>query len=477
MLIWILAAVVWSRRRARVGLFEAQWVEYVERRRPRAGLPPELDGLRILHLSDFHLGTLSLNGAGAEKAVAWASRSELDLVAVTGDLVSAAQRGDAVARASAGAAAAAPRRRTPCSGTTTSPPRATPSVAAADLERGRGRAQLLERRVRARSTSRASVSRSPAATRARAAGARTGRSPIPDADLRILLCTSPTSMRMAPAWVSSSSSPATSTAARSASRPRAGRSGSSICVPLLGGRLRAAGGRRSSRLARPGDELRPVPLPRPARGELRPATLRTRRVDSRSGMAYQPLVRLDRGRRSTHAPPPCVDCVFWQSPRGGRRRRSAGPSGSRRTGAPGARSTSADGDRLARLRPVRAGSPLPAGERAARRARRRHDAVLVTCAYLVDLSAPVGAAEPLPRGHRRGARPGHQGDRDLRLPLSGGRERLRALPRPPDGLPVRLPRRLRLRRRRWEGDVALARLELGGLQPVEDGSRRGRSAG
>ena len=43
-------------------LFEAQWVELLERDAPVRGLPAELDGLRVLHVSDFHLGTLSLNG-------------------------------------------------------------------------------------------------------------------------------------------------------------------------------------------------------------------------------------------------------------------------------------------------------------------------------------------------------------------------------------------------------------------------------
>jgi predicted MPP superfamily phosphohydrolase len=69
-------------------LFEAQWVELLERDAPVRGLPAELDGLRVLHVSDFHLGTLSLNGRALHKAVDWASQRDLDLVAVTGDLVS-----------------------------------------------------------------------------------------------------------------------------------------------------------------------------------------------------------------------------------------------------------------------------------------------------------------------------------------------------------------------------------------------------
>lgn len=61
---------------------------------PLPGLAPELDGFRILHLSDFHLGTLSLNGRALERAVSWAEQNDLDLVAMTGDLLSH-QRGEA----------------------------------------------------------------------------------------------------------------------------------------------------------------------------------------------------------------------------------------------------------------------------------------------------------------------------------------------------------------------------------------------
>jgi predicted MPP superfamily phosphohydrolase len=51
------------------------------------GLPAGLDGLRVLHLSDLHLGTASLNGRVWRAAVAWAEEERPDLVAVTGDLV------------------------------------------------------------------------------------------------------------------------------------------------------------------------------------------------------------------------------------------------------------------------------------------------------------------------------------------------------------------------------------------------------
>jgi predicted MPP superfamily phosphohydrolase len=69
-------------------LFEAQWVEQREVDVPLADLPEELDGLTILHLSDLHLGTVSLNGRALEQAVAWAERDSIDLVLLTGDLLS-----------------------------------------------------------------------------------------------------------------------------------------------------------------------------------------------------------------------------------------------------------------------------------------------------------------------------------------------------------------------------------------------------
>lgn len=55
---------------------------------PLLGLPPELDGLRIAHLSDFHLGVPSRGRRAAERAVEWVAERQPDLVAVTGDLLS-----------------------------------------------------------------------------------------------------------------------------------------------------------------------------------------------------------------------------------------------------------------------------------------------------------------------------------------------------------------------------------------------------
>jgi len=51
------------------------------------GLPDELDGLRIAHLSDFHLGTPSRGSTAVARGVAWAAERRPDLVCVTGDLL------------------------------------------------------------------------------------------------------------------------------------------------------------------------------------------------------------------------------------------------------------------------------------------------------------------------------------------------------------------------------------------------------
>ena len=63
-----------------------------------AGLPAELDGVRIVHLSDFHLGLPSRGARAVERGVAWARERDPDLVCLTGDLVSR-PRGEAKLRA------------------------------------------------------------------------------------------------------------------------------------------------------------------------------------------------------------------------------------------------------------------------------------------------------------------------------------------------------------------------------------------
>ena len=63
------------------------------------GLPEALDGLRIGHLSDFHLGApLSRGNSASARVAAWVAERRPDLVRVTGDLVSH-PRGEARLRA------------------------------------------------------------------------------------------------------------------------------------------------------------------------------------------------------------------------------------------------------------------------------------------------------------------------------------------------------------------------------------------
>ena len=53
-----------------------------------AGLPAELDGMRIAHLSDFHLGVPSRGSRAVKLGVDWAASLDADFVAITGDLAS-----------------------------------------------------------------------------------------------------------------------------------------------------------------------------------------------------------------------------------------------------------------------------------------------------------------------------------------------------------------------------------------------------
>ncbi|MGH3134228.1 MAG: metallophosphoesterase [Gaiellaceae bacterium] len=89
MLIWgavavgglALAVLVW-------GWFEAGWLRRRIVEVELENVPPALDGVRIAHLSDLHLGVPSRGRRAAEEAVAWISARRPDLVCITGDLVS-----------------------------------------------------------------------------------------------------------------------------------------------------------------------------------------------------------------------------------------------------------------------------------------------------------------------------------------------------------------------------------------------------
>jgi predicted MPP superfamily phosphohydrolase len=85
-LVWVAAGVTaagigW-------GWFEAGWVRLQTLEVPVSRLPPALEGLRIAHLSDFHLGVPSRGARAVDDAVEWVAGRRPDLVCLTGDLLS-----------------------------------------------------------------------------------------------------------------------------------------------------------------------------------------------------------------------------------------------------------------------------------------------------------------------------------------------------------------------------------------------------
>ena len=69
------------------GHFEAGWVRLGTLDVPLDGLAPELDGLRIAHLSDFHLGVPGRGAHAVARAVEWVGERQPDLTLVSGDLL------------------------------------------------------------------------------------------------------------------------------------------------------------------------------------------------------------------------------------------------------------------------------------------------------------------------------------------------------------------------------------------------------
>jgi uncharacterized protein len=67
--------------------FEAGWVRLRALEVELSGMPRELEGLRIAHLSDFHLGFPSRGTGAVERAVEWVAARRPDLVLITGDLL------------------------------------------------------------------------------------------------------------------------------------------------------------------------------------------------------------------------------------------------------------------------------------------------------------------------------------------------------------------------------------------------------
>ena len=81
------------------GAFEAGCVRLQTLEVALPGLPPELEGLRVAHLSDFHLGFPSRGSVAVERAVEWVEARRPDLVLISGDLL-ARPRGEAQLRRS-----------------------------------------------------------------------------------------------------------------------------------------------------------------------------------------------------------------------------------------------------------------------------------------------------------------------------------------------------------------------------------------
>jgi uncharacterized protein len=77
----VAAVLVW-------GWYEAGWLRKRVLEVELVGVPTVLDGIRIAHLSDLHLGVPSRGQRAAAHAVAWIAERKPDLVCVTGDLVS-----------------------------------------------------------------------------------------------------------------------------------------------------------------------------------------------------------------------------------------------------------------------------------------------------------------------------------------------------------------------------------------------------
>jgi hypothetical protein len=169
-----------------------------------------------------------------------------------------------------------------------------------------------------------------------------------------------------------------------------------------------------------------------------------------------------------HAPPPCVECVFWQSHghRSTPKSRWAeriedewGPWGTLYFG---------DADRV--LGFVQFGpaghfpraSELPAGPPS-------DDAVLITCAYLVDLTAPWVMQSLLLSVIGEARDKGAKAIETFGYRYPEGESAYERFLVHRTIFPADFLADFGFYPVRWEGDVALARLELGGLQPVEEG--------
>jgi predicted MPP superfamily phosphohydrolase len=78
---------------------EPQWYEVVERALPIAGLPPELDGKRLVQINDLHVGP-QVDSSYLKSALEHVGRMEPDLIALVGDFMTChgSEQVDEVAR-------------------------------------------------------------------------------------------------------------------------------------------------------------------------------------------------------------------------------------------------------------------------------------------------------------------------------------------------------------------------------------------
>jgi hypothetical protein len=67
------------------GGIERRWLEVTQHRVEMADIPPEWDGVRIIQLSDFHLGMTAAPNTMLERAIAETVAQQPDLIVLTGD--------------------------------------------------------------------------------------------------------------------------------------------------------------------------------------------------------------------------------------------------------------------------------------------------------------------------------------------------------------------------------------------------------
>ncbi len=67
-------------------LFEAQWLRFQRRQLLVQGLPQQLDGLKLLHVSDLHAGAPGTNDLAIARFVGAAMNAGADMILFTGDM-------------------------------------------------------------------------------------------------------------------------------------------------------------------------------------------------------------------------------------------------------------------------------------------------------------------------------------------------------------------------------------------------------